>query len=84
MKKREKTKKENKNEKSQSRFRSDDSKSMFEMMKQCCEGRSGVPDCCAGMKKMKETMHGKMEACISKMKAEHGDGMIGMCSKNVR
>ena len=33
------------------------------------------------MEKMKETMHGKMEGCISKMKDEYGDGMIGMCSK---
>jgi hypothetical protein len=33
------------------------------------------------IKKMKEAMHGKMEGCISKMKAEQGEGMIGMCIK---
>ena len=33
------------------------------------------------MEKMKDAMHGKIEGCISRMKAGHGEGMIGMSSK---
>lgn len=36
-------------------------------MKEKCRGGMNPED----MEKMKETMHGKMEGCISKMKAEH-------------
>ena len=68
MKKHEKTKKESKNKKAESRFHSDDSESLFEMMSECCEGQAGVPDCCAGMKKMWEEMQGKPQEKDGKQK----------------
>jgi len=38
------------------------------MKSHCCQGRTGVPDCCAGMKKMWEEMQVKPQEKDGKQK----------------
>ena len=68
MEKHERTKKENKNKKAESRFQSLGSGRFFEMMNQRCEGQTGVPDCCSKMTKMWEKMQGKSQEKERKQK----------------
>ena len=68
MKKHEKTKKEHKYKKMESWFQSEGSERWSEMMKQFCEGQTGVPDCCTNMKKMCEGMQNKAREKESKGK----------------
>ncbi len=61
MKNQKKTKKENKNKETESRFQSEGAGRLFEMMNQCCEGQTGMPDCCSEMRKMWEEKQDKSQ-----------------------